>query len=116
MPARREGAKTVRRPPAKPRGSGGLGRGLATLASTVAPHWPWVLAVLLVGSGGILGLALVFPGGSIATPLNVWQSQVLGWAAPLLAFWLTVFGVAVLWCHLQPEATLPLGRALGAAV
>src|SRR5215207_8714224 len=111
MAARREGPRPVRRPPVKQASaSGGLGRALGALVRSAWPHWPWAAALILVASGGVLGLALVFPGGSVATPLNAWQGRMLGWAAPLLACWLTAVGVAVLWRHLQPEVHLPWRR------
>src|SRR5947207_8696700 len=104
MPTRREGRKPARRPPTKP-----------PLAERVLrAHWPMAVAVLLVGSGGVLGLALVFPGGSIATPLNLVQGRLLGWTAALLALWLTAVGVVLLSHHLRPDTRLPWRRAAGA--
>src|SRR4051794_7687695 len=104
MPNRREGRAPARRAPAKP----------SPLARLATAHWPAALAVLLVGGGGVLGLALVFPGGSIATPLNVWQRQLLGWTAPILALWLTASGVVLLTHHLRPDTPVPYWRATGA--
>jgi hypothetical protein len=104
MPTRREGRKPARRPPAKP----------SPVAGLLRAHWPMAVAVLLVGSGGVLGLALVFPGGSIATPLNVIQGHLLGWTAALLALWLTAVGVVLLSHHLRPDTHLPWRRAVGA--
>ncbi|HLI26368.1 MAG TPA: DNA translocase FtsK [Chloroflexota bacterium] len=86
----------------------------AALQHWAAANWPLGLAVLLVGSGGVLGLAVLFPGGSLATLLHEWQRRALGWAAPLLALWLTAAGAAVLWWHLRPDARLPLSRVVGA--
>jgi S-DNA-T family DNA segregation ATPase FtsK/SpoIIIE len=112
MAARREGPRPLRRPP-KPRPGLARERPLAAVWRRLALEWPWAFAVALVGSGGVLGLALVFPGGAIATPLNVWQGRLLGWTAPLVALWLTAGGIAVLWCHLRPETRLPWRRLVG---
>src|SRR5438874_249654 len=104
MPTRREGRKPARRPPPKP----------SPAKRLLRAHWPMAVAVLLVGSGGVLGLALVFPGGSIATPLNLTQGRLLGWTAGLLALWLTAVGVVLLSHHLRPDTRLPWRRAVGA--
>ncbi|HLH22196.1 MAG TPA: DNA translocase FtsK [Chloroflexota bacterium] len=117
MAVRRESARAPRRPPAgKSRPSGGLGKALGGLWRAAWPRWPWALAVLLVGAGGVLGLALVFPGGRLATPLHDQQTLLLGWTAPLLALWLTVLGSALLLRCLQPEVALPWPRGVGAAL
>jgi S-DNA-T family DNA segregation ATPase FtsK/SpoIIIE len=86
----------------------------AALQRWAAASWPLGLAVLLVGSGGVLGLAVLFPGGSLATQLHEWQRRALGWTAPLLGLWLTAAGAAVLWWHLRPDTRLPPGRVVGA--
>src|SRR5918912_1512073 len=104
MPARREGRKPKGRPPPKP----------PLLSRLARQHWPFVAAVLLVASGGVLGLALVFPGGSIATPLNALQGRLLGWTAALLALWLTAIGVVLLAHHLRPDTPVPWRRGAGA--
>src|SRR3954463_1724601 len=104
MPTRREGRKPARRPPPKP----------SPAERSLRGHWPMAVAVLLVGSGGVLGLALVFPGGSIATPLNLLQVRLLGWTAGLLGLWLTAAGVVLLLHHLRPDTRLPWRRAAGA--
>src|SRR4051812_34890283 len=106
MPGRRESRKAARQAPSAS----------SPVAALVRQHWPAAVAVALVGSGGVLGLALIFPGGSIATPLNQWQGRALGWTAPLLATWLTAIGVVLLAHHLRPETTMPWRRALGAAI
>ena len=116
MAVRRESVRPPRRPPAKPRGSGGLGKALAALWRAASPHWPWLVAGTLVGSGGVLGLALVVREGTVATRLHDRQVELLGWTAPLLALWLTALGVAVLCCHLRPDSRLPWWRGLGAAL
>src|SRR5581483_1697182 len=105
-----------RPPPPKPRGHSGLSNGLAALWRAAWPHWPWALAVLLVGSGGVLGLALVAREGSIAQRLYAWQLTWLGWTAALLPLWLTALGGAVLMRHLRPDAALPWRRGIGAAL
>src|SRR5215210_7378208 len=111
MAVRRESVRAPRRPPpVKPRASGSLGKAVAALWSRARPRWPWALAVLLVGGGGVLGLALTFPGGSVAQPLHDRQAEWLGWAAPLLGLWLTALGVAVLGRHLRPDMSLPWPR------
>src|SRR5579884_2001728 len=104
MPPRRGGRKPKGRLPSKP----------PLVARLTRRHWPFLVAVLLVGGGGMLGLALVFPGGSIATPLNTLQGQLLGWTAPLLALWLTAVGVVLLSHHLRPDTGVPWRRAAGA--
>src|SRR5712692_8515824 len=120
MPARPDERVSTRRRPSTPRSKilpiaprGGrrarartwpLGRLLgSSLLRLVRTQWPMALAVLLVGGGGTLGLALVFPGGTIATPLNAWQGWLLGWTAPLLAAWLTAAGGTGLWRHMRPD-------------
>src|SRR5436190_1828927 len=104
MPTRREGRKPARRPQNEP----------SLAERMLRAHWPMVVAVWLVGSGGVLGLALIFPGGSIATPLNLTQGYLLGWTAGLLALWLTAVGVVLLSHHLRPDTHLPWRRAAGA--
>ena len=88
---------------------------LAPLQRLAVAYWPLAVAVLLVGSGGVFGLALLFPGGTLATPLHDWQQRALGWTAPLVALWLSAAGGAVLWWHLRPTDPLPLLRVVGTA-
>src|SRR5579885_2838033 len=99
MPPRRGGRKPKGRLPSKP----------PLVARLTRRHWPF-----LVAGGGMLVLSLVFPGGSIATPLNTLQGQLLGWTAPLLALWLTAVGVVLLSHHLRPDTGVPWRRAAGA--
>src|SRR5581483_6956047 len=109
MPARREGRK--------PTGRSGRSPSPPPLAARLArQHWPFAVAVLLVGAGGVLGLALIFPGGSIATPLNALQGRLLGWTAPLLALWLTTTGVILFAHHLRPDTRVPWQRGTGALI
>jgi S-DNA-T family DNA segregation ATPase FtsK/SpoIIIE len=79
-------------------------------------YGPTLLAVLCVAGGAILGLALAFPGGSIAAPLNALQGWLLGWSAPLVAVWLVGSGLGILWWRLHPERPVPWRRLLGAVV
>src|SRR3954466_11498929 len=102
MPTRREGRKPARRPPPKP----------SPAERSLRGHWPMAVAVLLVGSGGVLGLALVFPGGSEAPPLNLLQVRLLGWTAGLLGLSLPAAGVVLLLHHLRCDTRLPWRRAV----
>src|SRR3954470_10264013 len=116
MAARRENARASRRSAtaAPARASGGLGQALGALWRAAGPQWPWALAVLLVGSGGILGLALIVREGSVAQRLYGWQPAARGWTAVLLPLWLTILGGGLLMRHLRPDAALPWLRGLGA--
>src|SRR5262245_58030441 len=137
MPARPDERTAPRRRPSTPRSKGipiaprggrrarpgswplgqRLGRRLGSgLLRLVRAQWPMALAVMLVGGGGTLGLSLVFPGGTIATPLSTWQGRLLGWTAPLLAVWLTAAGGTVLWRHLRADTRVPWLRVAGAAL
>jgi DNA segregation ATPase FtsK/SpoIIIE, S-DNA-T family len=117
MGARRESVRTPRRPPpGKSHPSGGVALALSAAWRAAGGQWPWGVATLLVGAGGLLGLALMFPGGSVARPLHDRQVELFGWTAPLLAFWLTVLGVAVLLRYLRPDAARPGWRGVGAAL
>src|SRR5579884_324125 len=104
MPPRRPGRKPPRRSPSH----------VAAVLHAAWARWPLALAILLIGSGGVLGLALVFPGGRISLPLSGAQRSLLGWTAPLIAVWLTAAGALVLQRYLQPATRLP-GRQLAGA-
>jgi S-DNA-T family DNA segregation ATPase FtsK/SpoIIIE len=103
MPPRRPGRKVPRHAPSR----------AAAILQAARARWPLALAVLLLGSGGILGLALVFPGGRVSLPLSSAQRFLLGWTAPLIAVWLTAAGALVLQRYLQPATRLPSRQLAG---
>jgi S-DNA-T family DNA segregation ATPase FtsK/SpoIIIE len=103
MPPRRPGRRVPRHAPSR----------AAAILHAARARWPLALAVLLLGSGGILGLALVFPSGRVSLPLSSAQRFLLGWTAPLIAVWLTVAGALVLQRYLQPATRLPSRQLVG---